>query len=278
MSPVDPQANRRAIAILTDFGVDSFYVGAIKGAILGVDPNAVMVDVSHSVAPRSIDEGSFLLARALEVFHEGTVFLAVVDPGVGGRRRNLIAKIKDRYFVGPDNGLISDVVDEWGAGTCYSIRSTAVNGIRTHQGFGKTFLGRDVFAPVAAAIAAGESVRALGRRVKGAARINLPEVELSEGQVAGSNRYVDSFGNIFTNISGHHLRKAFADHPLERIRVTVDNRVEVEGIHHYFAQGREGNLMALLNSWNLIELSVNGGRAIDRFADLATIHVRLEAF
>jgi len=266
---------RNPIALLTDFGSDSFYVGAMKGAILGVDPDAVITDITHSIAPHSIDEGSYVLARVLDVFPVGTVFVAVVDPGVGSRRRNLIVKAAGRYVVGPDNGLLTDIDDTAEIEDVYSIRCSAAEEVRTHAAFGDTFLGRDVFAPVAAALAGGKTVGQLGRRLKAVKRIDIPRVECGKRSIAGTVRYVDRFGNMLTDISGSHIEKAFGTRPLERVGVLVDNRPVAGGIRRYFAEGRQGELMALLNSWNMVELSINGGRAADRFEGLARVDVRL---
>ena len=266
---------RHPIALLTDFGSDSFYVGAMKGAILAVDPDAVITDITHSITPHSIDEGSYVLARVFDVFPVGTVFVAVVDPGVGGRRRNLLVKTAGRYVVGPDNGLLTDIDDTAGIDEVYSIRQSAAEGVRRHVAFGDTFLGRDVFAPVAVALAGGKAVGQLGRRLKAVKRIDIPRVECGKLSIAGTVRYVDRFGNMLTDISGGHIEKAFGKRPLERVGVSVDNKLVAKGIRRYFAQGREGELMAILNSWNMVELSVNGGRAADRFEGLARVDVRL---
>jgi S-adenosylmethionine hydrolase len=268
---------RNPIALLTDFGSDSFYVGAMKGAILAVDPDAVIVDITHSITPQSIDEGSYLLARVFDVFPIGTVFVAVVDPGVGTRRRNLIASVMDRYVVGPDNGLLTDIDSVVEIDEVRSIRQSAVARVRKHAAFGDTFLGRDVFAPVAAALARGEPVGALGSQIKVIKRIDIPRVECGKHSIEGTVRYVDRFGNMLTDISGDHIEKTFGKRSLERIGVSVDNKNVAGGIRRYFAQGRDGEFMALLNSWNIVELSVNGGRAVDRFEGLARIDVRLTA-
>jgi len=266
---------RNPIALLTDFGSDSFYVGAMKGAILGVDPDAVIADITHSITPHSIDEGSYVLARVFDVFPVGTVFVAVVDPGVGGRRKNLIARAAGRYVVGPDNGLLTDIDDTAGIDDVYSIRQPAAEEVRKHAAFGDTFLGRDVFAPVAAALAGGKAAGQLGRRLKAVKRIDIPRVECGKQLIAGTVRYVDRFGNMLTDISGSHIEKTFGKRPLAGVGVSVDNKPVAEGIRRYFAEAREGELLALLNSWDMVELSVNGGRAADRFEGLARVDVRL---
>jgi len=277
MEPDLLKPTRKPIALLTDFGGEGFYVGAMKGAILAADPRAVVVDITHDIKPHSIDEGSYVLARVLDVFPAGTVFVAVVDPGVGGPRRNLLATAGGRYVVGPDNGLLTDVEIMCGLDEVYSIRPSAAARVRKHPAVGDTFLGRDVFAPVAAALARGTPAGALGSRVKALKMIDIPLVECGDRTIAGTVRYVDAFGNMLTDISGVHIEKTFGTRPLERIGVLVDNRPVVEGIRRYFAQGCEGELMALLNSWNMVELCVNGGRAADRFEGLARIDVRLTA-
>lgn len=277
LTPPGAAPTQGAIALLTDFGADSFYVGAMKGAILAVDPDAVIVDVTHGVTRHAIEEGSFLLSRVWDVFPPGTVFLVVVDPGVGGRRRNVIATTAGRFFVGPDNGLLTDLDEERGIESVHVIRATAVDRIRRHRPAGSTFLGRDVFAPVAAALAGREPPRRLGGRGAAPKRVAVPRVEVGKGVVRGTVRYVDSFGNMLTGISRAHIERAWRRPALERIRVTVDNRVEVRGLRGFFAEGREGELIALLNSWDMVELSVNAGRAIDRFAGLAKVDVRVDA-
>jgi S-adenosylmethionine hydrolase len=249
----------------------------MKGAILAVDPGAVIVDVTHGVTRHAIEEGSFLLSRVWDVFPPGTVFLVVVDPGVGGRRRNMIVTSAGRFFVGPDNGLVTDLEGERGIEGVHVIRTAAVERIRRHRPAGSTFLGRDVFAPVAAALAGGGSPSLLGRRGAAPKRVAVPRVDAGKGAVTGTVRYVDSFGNMLTGISRAHIERGLGRPALERIRVTVDNRVEIRGLRAFFAEGREGELIAILNSWGMVELTVNAGRAIDRFAGLAKVDVRIDA-
>ncbi|UCG52188.1 MAG: SAM-dependent chlorinase/fluorinase [Candidatus Latescibacterota bacterium] len=267
--------SKPAVVMLTDFGGDSFYVGALKGAVLSVDPDATIVDLTHGIRPYSVDEGSFVLARTFGLFAEGTVYLAVVDPGVGGERKNLAFVSKGRYLVAPDNGLVSDIEVEHGIESTFSITEDAVAEIRKHRDFGQTFLGRDVFAPAAAYLANGGPVSHLGPRIDVYETLTLPSVEYGTHLIKGSSRYVDSFGNILTNISGSDIKRVFGNTPLAQIHISVNNTVGVDGIDDYFSRAKMGELMVILNSWNLVEISVNQGRAIDRFPDAGRIDIEL---
>lgn len=263
------------IVVMTDFGADSFYVGAMKGAILSVDPLATIVDLTHSITPYSVGEASFILARVFDLYRKGSVFLCVVDPGVGGARANLVFESKNRYVVAPDNGLVSDVAVVSGIDAVFSVPPDAAAKIRTHRGSGRTFLGRDVFGPVAAFLASGGSPGDVGERVGDYERLRLPVVETHEGYVRGWVRHVDAFGNILTGISGTDLVRAFGGTPLAQIRATINTSIGVDGIKECFSQGAAGELMVILNSWNLIEITVNQGRAVDQFSDTEPVVVEL---
>lgn len=256
--------DRAAIVMMTDFGRDSFYVGAMKAAVLAVDPGALVVDLTHGIRPFAIGEASFVLSLAFEWWREGTVFLVVVDPGVGGERKNVMVRSHNRWIVGPDNGLVSDVAERFGIDAVFAIEDEDVARVRRHGAAGRTFLGRDVFAPAAAFLALGGRPETIGRSVEGCRRLPLPPVEAVEGRVRGRARFVDDFGNVLTDISARHLGRAFGSAPLETVRVKAGAH-EIRGVVECFSRGAEGELLAVLNSWDLIEISVNGGRADDRF-------------
>jgi S-adenosylmethionine hydrolase len=261
-----PGGNRRsAIALVTDFGVSGFYAGAMKGAILAADPDAVIVDLTHGIRPFAIAEASFVLSVVFEYWAPGTVFLAVVDPGVGGGRRNIIVRSNDRLVVCPDNGIASDVAERFGIDGARAIDETTVAQLRRHRPRGRTFLGRDVFAPVAAFLAAGGDEASLGIPIGDIRRLALPGIEVRDGYVRGESRYADDYGNLLTNISGDDIARAFGDTPLAGIRALVDRATAVGGIAEYFAEGASGDLKMILDSWNLLEIAVREGRAADRF-------------
>jgi S-adenosylmethionine hydrolase len=250
----------KIIAVLSDFGTGSFYVGAMKAAALRISPDVTLVDVTHDISAHAVLEGSFVLARVFALFPRGTVFLAIVDPGVGGSRNNLIFKAKGRYVVAPDNGLISDVVAEVGVDDCFAIDPAALIPLGAPQSVGRTFLGRDIFAPASAALASGIGCSELGAPVTEFRVDPLPSIELAESHVRGRGRYTDRFGNIITNISGQHLKNAFGGMELSMIRVYIED-VVIDGIRSFYAQVRTGEPLAVLGSWDLVEVSVNQGKA-----------------
>lgn len=271
-----PAGNRRSpIVLLTDFGVSSFYVGAMRGAILAADREAVVVDLTHGIRPFAVAEGSFVLSAVFEYWAPGTVFLAVVDPGVGGGRRNILVRSSDRIVVCPDNGITSDIAERFGIDRARAIDETAVAPLRKHRPRGRTFLGRDVFAPVAAFLAAGGDETPLGTEIHDVRRLALPRIEVRDGYVRGESRYADDYGNLLTNISGDDIARAFGDTPLAEIRALIDRATVVDGIAEYFAEGAPGELKAILDSWNLLEIAVKEGSAADRFPPARPVAVEL---
>lgn len=258
------------IALLSDFGTESFYVGAMKAAVLSVAPGATLVDLTHGIRPYAIDEASFVLARVFDLFPPGIVFLAVVDPGVGGARNNLVFECSGRYLVAPDNGLVSDVASSFEIDSVFSINDDAIAEIRQHPGVGRTFLGRDVFGPAAGYLAGDGELERLGTRISDYQTLALPTVNIDGGRIEGVGRYVDTFGNIISNISAAHLREAFDDAPLAKIEGTINTNIGIDGIDEFFAEGAEDEVMLILNSWGLVEISVNQGSAAERFPGGAT--------
>jgi len=266
---------RPTIVLLSDFGVDSFYVGAMKAAILRVTPDAVLVDLTHGIRPFAFEEASFVLARVLGLFAPGTVCLAVVDPGVGGKRDNLIFECEGRYIVAPDNGLVSDIADSFEIGPVHSINDDDVAKIRGHGSAGRTFLGRDVLGPAAGFLVGGGRPGDIGVRISEYKTFVPPRADIGTDHIRGVGRYVDSFGNIFTNISLSDLRSVFGDAPLAEIRGTVNTNIGIDGIDEFFAEGVKDALMLILNSWGIVEISVNQGRAIDRFPGMTAAAIEL---
>jgi len=254
------------VTIVSDFGADSFYVGVLKGALVHAAPSCEVVDVTHSIEPHDIAQGSFILDTVYEFFPQGTVFLAVVDPGVGGARANLVVDAGGRYFVGPDNGLATEVVARSGAARAYVIDESKIERFRARPPVGRTFLGRDVFAPAAGALAAGCDPREIGTATDGPpATIDIPPVEVRAGSITARGRYVDSFGNILTGISRGHLQHAFGAAAPGEIRAAVEGQ-DLGALCDHYEQRPGQSLMAVVNSWDRVEVSVPQGRAIDRFA------------
>jgi hypothetical protein len=232
------------VTLLTDFGHRDYYVAAIKGVLLGEAPTATLADLGHGVAPGDIEGGAFLLAAAAPHFPAATVHLAVVDPGVGGARRLLAAAAAGAFFVAPDNGLLSGVLDD----------AAEVRAIERHELFrrapSETFHGRDRLAPAAAWLARGEALAALGPLVDKPVRLRLPRPERSPGRLLGRVAHVDRFGNLITD-----LPTAWLAGDLEAARVA--GREARRWGSHYGALP-EGEAGLLPGSLGTLELCLRG--------------------
>lgn len=243
----------RLLTLTTDFGLDDGYVAAMKGVILGIDPAIRMVDVSHGIAPHEVMEAAFVLRQAAPFFPPGTVHLVVVDPGVGTARRAVAARIGGHTFVGPDNGLFSLLSDEEPEAVVELDRPAYW---RTPEP-SRTFHGRDIFAPVAAHLAAGRALEEVGRRVEGLHRLQWVRPLADEQGVQGWIVHVDRFGNAITNIPEALLAQRGGDRPL---RAYVGSTI-LDGLHGTYADVPEGEPVALVGSSGYLEVGVNGGNA-----------------
>jgi S-adenosylmethionine hydrolase len=235
---------RPIITLLTDFGTTDGYVAEMKGILLSLAPGATIVDVSHDVAPFDVEAGRMVVARYWRRFPPGTVHLAVVDPGVGSSRAAIAVRSDDRFLVGPDNGVLSPAL---------LLADVQVVELPVPQRASATFHGRDVFAPAAARLAAGESLDSLGPSVSvDPVRLRTPEaVRQSDGSIAGMVISVDRFGNAVTNLvafGGGEVLVAGASLPLRRHYADVD----------------PGAPVALTGSAGLIEIAVRDGSAAER--------------
>jgi S-adenosylmethionine hydrolase len=246
------------IALLTDFSWHNWYIGVMKGVILGINPGARIVDLCHNVSTLDVREGSFILGSSFEYFPDGTVFLCVVDPGVGGDRRNLIVET-DRYlFVGPDNGILSCVFEKGIVRKVYAVKP----GRHTLTLHGRTFLGRDVFAPVAAHLTLGAEPREMGEAADSVLIVPALKPFINKkGEVSGRAVFVDTFGNIITNVSESFLIEQYGE-GVDWDEVTIRiGKKHLRGVKRYYEQGSLGKLMALFDSWGYLELAVNMGSA-----------------
>ncbi|MDZ7292505.1 MAG: SAM-dependent chlorinase/fluorinase, partial [candidate division KSB1 bacterium] len=194
------------IALLTDYGTQDHYVGELQGVILSINPKARLITITHEVPSYDIREGSFILATAAKDFPPGTIFVAVVDPGVGTKRRAIIIETLDKkFFVGPDNGLFTDVMRTMGLKRAFEI--TNVLWYRT-SAISSTFHGRDVFGPAAAHLARGKNIEDAGALITEPLRFRRSEAVLSEGRIRGEILHRDRYGNLITNIAAPMLAKA----------------------------------------------------------------------
>ena len=255
---------RPLIALVTDFGLRDHYVGAMKGAALCICPDLTFVDISHEIPAHDVLAGALELAAAYRYFPAGTVFLAVVDPGVGSARRGVAIDAGTFRFVGPDNGVLSQVLTE--------IEPTQMVELTDRRyarpTISPTFEGRDRFGPAAAWLACGISLTALGRPVSSLVRLDLPKARLEGGALAGEVVRVDRFGNLITNID-RSLLDGLGHAPGEAVRQAM--RVEIGGhrisrVVATYAEMAEGEVCALIGSSDHLEIARNGASAAGALA------------
>jgi len=254
----------KIITLLTDFGIESTYPAQMKGVILERVPDAVLVDMSHGVPRHDVRTAAFMLVSAAPAFPQGTVHLAVVDPGVGSDRRVLAAEADGHLYVAPDNGLLTLVVQggRLTAPPASSARVVSVeNQIHFRSGVSSTFHGRDIFAPVAAALASGTALETLGSEIEAIERFPLPQPQRRGNTICGQVLYVDPFGNLVTNVPGGML-EAF---DRSRIEVIVSGAV-IRTLCSAYSEVAPGMLLAYIGSAGLLEVAVNRQSASVRLA------------
>jgi len=239
------------ITLLTDFGTADYFVGAVKGAILSVNPRAVIADITHEIPPQDIEAGAFTLLAAYKTFPAGTIHMAVVDPGVGSTRRPLVVSANEQFFVGPDNGIFSYICDRESSHRTFHI--TAEKYFRPAPG--STFHGRDIFAPVAAALSNGVKPEELGREIDDEVRLDsLDPLIKNDGKVKARIIHIDRFGNCITNIT----RDLFQE--WENARLLINGK-KIREFRNFYGEASRIAPFAIWGSAGFLEISVNGGSA-----------------
>ena len=227
------------ITLLTDFGTADYYVGAVKGALLSVNPSVTIVDLTHEIPPQDVAEGAFTLLAAYKTFPAGTIHVAVVDPGVGSTRRPIIVSANEQFFVGPDNGLFTYINDREPSHRIFHV--TAERYFRREVS--TTFHGRDIFAPVAAALSSGVAVEEFGGEITD--EVRLPPLDSPLRII-----HIDRFGNCVTNITRDQSPK----------EIVVNGR-RISEFREFYGEGDQESLFAIWGSAGFLEISVNGGSA-----------------
>ena len=243
---------RPVIALLTDFGTRDHYAGTMKGVALSICPDITFVDISHDVPPHDVVAGALELAAAYKYFPAGTIFLVVVDPGVGSTRRGIAADTGDYKFVAPDNGVLTAVFDEHPPKRVVELTERRY----ARPTVSRTFEGRDRFAPAAAWLAKGIELVALGRSAGAMHRLDLPQATLDGDRIAGQVLRVDRFGNLITNID----RKTFDRLAGAQLEIQIGGRV-VSKVVSAYADAPPGELCALFGSTDHLEIAANGASA-----------------
>ena len=243
----------RLIALLTDFGTGSPYIASMKGQILSINPNAAIVDISHTVTPFNINEAAYILWSVYKSFPEGTIFVTVVDPGVGSKRKIILAESLCHLFLAPDNGVLRYVLD--------SLNIEKVREVNNESLFSKnvspTFHGRDIFAPVAAHLALGLPSKKVGPilNIKRERKSSIITLKKNPGVYDGEVIFIDAFGNIITNIL---LKKL-----LSRMRVKIGDKI-IQSHYETYALAPEGIPFFLIGSSQLLEISIKNASATNK--------------
>ena len=253
------------ITLLTDFGHADAYAGVMKGVILGIDPSATVVDLTHDVPPQDIVQGAFLLGTAWQTFPADTIHVAVVDPGVGTDRRALLVQGGGHTFLAPDNGLLSFVLpgDEGQGDSFQPYTGPVPEGYTaralTNQRYWRhpvsaTFHGRDIFAPVAAHLSAGVPVDDLGEEVSTLVRLAVAEPRWDRDELIGRVVHIDRFGNVITNIPEALTRGG------QMLTIELGGRT-LQGLATTYGAGV--GLVALIGSHGHLEIAVRDGNAAE---------------
>jgi hypothetical protein len=252
---------------MTDVGLQDIYVGVMKGVISQLAPQAALIDLTHAIHPQNIRQAAFKLRNAYRYFPAGSVFLVVVDPGVGSVRHPIAVQAGDYTFVAPDNGVLSYTLDSIGG------FSQAVAIRVDTPPLSNTFHGRDIFAPAAGKLAAGAALEALGDSVSELVRLPVPILQLEPQRIVGEIVDIDHFGNLVTSIGElQHDDETLALTPVfgesrntlrfRRVmsQVTLGETV-IDGIQRTYADTPVDSLMTLVGSSGFLEISINQGNA-----------------
>ena len=240
------------ITLTTDFGTSDWFVGTMKGVIAGITPRCTVVDLTHDLPPGDIRGGAFVLAASYRFFPKGTIHVAVVDPGVGSRRRAIAVQTANGVFVGPDNGVLSWALAKEKIRAIHALENEAY----FLQPVSQTFHGRDIFAPVAAHLSRGVPIQKLGPALKEFVRLDWPEPRVRRGGLEGEVVYIDRFGNAITNLEGRLLegsgRASCEVHAKRRWNCPLKT---------FYQAVPPKRPVALVGSSGFLEIAVNGGSA-----------------
>jgi S-adenosyl-L-methionine hydrolase (adenosine-forming) len=279
------------IALLTDFGTDDWFVGTMKGVIASIDPKAHVIDLCHDIPPGDIRAGALALLSSFRFFPRGTIFVAVIDPGVGGPRDAILAEAHGCHFIGPDNGLLSYALAGGPPGTggrkaISSLKppSTEPPGPHLPQvraienpayrlpDMGSTFHGRDVFAPAAAYLSLGKTSGSFGKRKETFVELAFPVPFRLRGTVMGEIIHIDRFGNAITNLTPRDLDAgalpavaAAASKTPSRKAATLKAKGKAFPLAAFYSQAAPGKPLSVAGSSGFLELSINGGNAARKF-------------
>ena len=244
------------ITITTDFGLKDPYVAIMKGVIISINPNAHIWDITHEIKPGDIAEAAYILREAHSFFPKGTIHVAVVDPGVGGKRRAIAIKTEDFFFVGPDNGIFWPILEQ----SKNPLIIHLTNKRYFLQEISTTFHGRDIFAPVAAHISRGVDLKDMGYPIHDPVVLSIEKPIFLEDRIIGQVIRADHFGNLITNISEQDIMGKFGSK--DGVEVEVAG-IKIYGISKTYSDVPPGQPLAIIGSSGSLEISANMASAAD---------------
>ena len=261
------------IGLITDFGArGQHYVASMKGIILTINPKADIIDIAHNITPFSIIEASYIIKSTYSLYPKNTIFIIVVDPGVGGSREIILIRTKsDYFFIGPNNGIITNVFALSEISKCIQIKNEHYFNIPVS----KTFHGRDIMAPIGAYLSKGVNIDKFGSNFPIDKLVDFP-IELkkiSDNEIRCTIQYIDEFGNIITNIKGSSV--IFKEDTEMAIK-TGDQKVRGT-FANFFEEGFVNSLLLIVGSSGFLEISKNQGNAASdlglKVGDIITVEL-----
>lgn len=249
----------KLITLTTDFGLEDEYVGVMKGVILSLAPSARIVDLSHGIEPQNIVQAAYLIDSGSRFFPDNTIHIIVVDPGVGGKRKLILAGARGQLFLTPDNGILSLLInnDE------ISFARELVNEKLFIHPVGKTFHGRDILAPVAAHLTTDAAVEEVGPLIEPEKLVQLnlaPVIKAGGNEITGTVIHIDRFGNLITNIEKQMAKHLFTNGNKPKPSVIIGNQTIINHVDCYQNAENDG-LLTLFGSRGYLEISINNGNA-----------------
>ena len=262
------------ISIVSDFGTDDEYVGVMKGVMLSINPSASIVDITHQIAPQDTRQAAYLIPSYYHFFPEGTVHIVVVDPGVGSQRSILALNHRKHFFIAPDNGVLTLLLNSEKSDTIIRVD----NADYFLKPLSSTFHGRDIFAAVGARLSCGTKLDAFGARtdVKDIVRLMDLNCRISQtGELIGKIVSIDRFGNLITNIDSNSLAAFSQTTALKHLQIHI-GAVTISGLSRTYSEAAPQAPLALFGSRNYLEIAVNGGNAADNLKARKGDPVRLK--
>jgi S-adenosylmethionine hydrolase len=258
--------SRPIITLTTDFGQSDGYVGAMKGVILGICPDATLVDITHGVRPQAVRQAAYLLSTVAAYYPPGSVHLVVVDPGVGSERRAIAVQTGRAFYVAPDNGVLGMALQKEPAQLAVHLTEPRYRRPQVSA----TFHGRDIFAPAAAHLACGAEPRDMGEIISPDSLVSLPSFQPTiqpDGSWLGEILHIDHFGNLITN-----YQRPIANGGI----IVVVGQERIAGLSRTFSDVAAGELLAYAGSSGYLEIAVRGGNAARRLGVDVSDPVRIE--